>query len=240
MKDRLIRHLYRLLILSFYKLFLSVELRGEANLPDPKSGPLILAANHFAIFDVPILGYWLPIFPTFFASIELWENRLLSPGLNAMSNDLIKLKRGIVDRQALAAALSHLADGGWLVIFPEGGITPESIALATAGRSTADVPTGLVRQDPVLLPGRLGAARLAIATRASLVPIGISGTDQILENLHRFRRTPVIVTIGKPIMPEIPPDGFDRRAKKKIASALTDRLMAEIGALLAPQRNGPS
>ncbi|MEM7801972.1 MAG: lysophospholipid acyltransferase family protein, partial [Chloroflexota bacterium] len=139
---RFVRLSYRFVILAFYQLFVSVNIVGKENLPDPRSGPLILVANHFSVFDVPLIAYWLPIFPTFYTSAELWENRLLAPGLDAMSDDLIRVNRGVVDRGALNRGLTHLRGGGWLMIFPEGGVTPESIAISSAGESTAHVQTG--------------------------------------------------------------------------------------------------
>lgn len=235
---RLIRGSYRFVILTFYRLFVSVRVVGRENLPDPRSGPLILVANHFSIFDVPLIAYWLPIFPTFYTSVELWENRFLAPGLNAMSDDLIQVNRGVVDRKALTQGVDHLRRGGWLMIFPEGGVTPESIDRASAGLSTANVETGLVREKPVLLEGKEGVAFLAISTQAPVLPIGLVGTEKILAQARRFKRTRIEIRIGKKIGPFERPPELRGRAKRAYLSWVLQRIMNQIAAMLPSDNRG--
>ena len=224
----LIRLLYRALIVTFYKLFIPVKIIGRENMPSPDAGPLIIIANHFSIFDVPLMGYWLPAFPTFFASAELWENGWLAPGLNAMSADLIKLKRGVVDRDSLKKGLDCLANGGWLMLFPEGGVTPESIALSAGGSSTADQSFGLVRAEPVLLPPRPGAALLATHSGAQVLPIGIHNSHLVLQNLRRLRRTPVEIHIGRPAGPFKLDPSLGGAAKREKLDEIGEELMLKI------------
>jgi 1-acyl-sn-glycerol-3-phosphate acyltransferase len=84
-------------------------------------------------------------------------------------------------------------DQGLAGIFPEGTVNPEP-------------ETGLLR-------GRKGAARIALATEAPVVPVGVWGTQQRWPKpgLH-FRRPwrPVVaVSYGEPILPKGDPDSTE-------------------------------
>src|SRR5205823_10433247 len=112
----------------------------------------------------------------FVAKAEYFENRMTRWLFRATGQ--IPLKRGSPAgaREALAAASDVLAGGGTLGIYPEG----------TRSR------------DGKLHRGKLGPARLAAATGAAIVPVGLVGTDEVQlpdERLpHLFR--PVSVRFG--------------------------------------------
>jgi 1-acyl-sn-glycerol-3-phosphate acyltransferase len=129
----------------------------------PKTGPLVVAANHISNFDPPILGIALPRPVSYMAKKELFAIPVLKqliPRLNAYP----------VDRQAggtaaLRASLRMLKEGRCLGIFPEGG------------RNV----TGTNEE-------KAGAAFLAAASGAPVVPAAIVGTRK----LRPFGRVTVV------------------------------------------------
>lgn len=129
----------------------------------PKTGPLIVAANHISNFDPPLLGIALPRPVAYMAKKELFAMpviKQLIPRLNAYP----------VDRQAggtaaLRASLRLLKEGRAVGIFPEGG-----------------------RNVSGTNEEKAGAAFLAAASGAPVVPAAIVGTRK----LRPFRRVTVI------------------------------------------------
>lgn len=69
-----------------------------------------------------------------------------------------------------------------------------------AGRAVLVFPEGHRNQDPELLPFSPNVARLAIKLQAPVIPVGIAGTEHVLQPGHRFpRRSRVVVVYGKPL-----------------------------------------
>ena len=98
----------------------------------------------------------------------------------------IPLRRGERDQGALDVAIETIRGGALAGIFPEGTVNPE--------------PGG------GLMRGRKGVARIALATDAPVVPVGIWGTQARWprSGLH-FRRPwrPVVaISYGEPIRPK--------------------------------------
>ena len=98
----------------------------------------------------------------------------------------IPLRRGQRDQGALDIAIDTIRGGALAGIFPEGTVNPEP-------------GSGLLR-------GRKGVARIALATDAPVVPVGIWGTQARWprSGLH-FRRPwrPVVaISYGEPIRPK--------------------------------------
>ena len=141
------------------------------------------------------------------AKAEYFENRMTRWLFRTTGQ--IPLRRGSPAgaRQALAAASEVLAGGGTLGIYPEG----------TRSR------------DGKLHRGKLGPARLAAATGAAIVPVGLVGTEKVQlpdERLpHLFR--PVAVRFGVPKR-LVAPDG---RASTSRLRETTDELMHDIADL---------
>jgi 1-acyl-sn-glycerol-3-phosphate acyltransferase len=143
----------------------------------------------------------------FVAKAEYFESRLTRWLFRATGQ--IPLRRGSPAgaRQALAAASEVLSAGGTLGIYPEG----------TRSR------------DGKLHRGKLGPARLAAATGAVIVPVGLVGTDRVQlpdERVpHLFR--PVAVRFGAPKRLET----ADGRASASRLRETTDELMNDIADL---------
>jgi 1-acyl-sn-glycerol-3-phosphate acyltransferase len=175
--------------------------RGLEHLPE---GGFVLAANHTSNFDPWPLG--VPFLPQrqlrFMAKSELF-NPILSPILRA--GGAFKVRRGEGDVEAMRTAVELVRDGEIVVMFPEG----------TRRRK------GLVKRHQAR--PHTGAARIALAAGAPLVPAAIGGTDRLL------RLGPLRVAYGPPIdLSDL--DGQDNKTAARVA---TDRLMAKIDELKA-------
>jgi 1-acyl-sn-glycerol-3-phosphate acyltransferase len=170
--------------------------RGVEHLPE---GGFVLAANHTSNFDPWPLG--LPLLPDrqlrFMAKSELF-NPIFTPILNA--GGAFKVRRGQGDVEAMRRAIQLVKEGEIVVMFPEG--TRQTKGLRK--RHTARPHTG--------------AARIALAAGAPLVPAAIAGTDRL------SRLGPLRVAYGAPIdVSDL--DGADTKTAAQVA---TDRLMAKI------------
>lgn len=180
----------------------------------PASGPFLLAANHRSYFDVVALALVVARTgrPTrFLAKKELFD----APVVGAIARALggIPVDRAGRARDALGPAEQVLRAGEGLVVLPQGTI-----------------PRGPAFFDPVLR-GRTGVARLAAATKAPVVPVGLWGTEEVwprsslVPRVTRLVSPPLVqVRVGPPV------EGLERRASSVVAD--TERVLAAIAALL--------
>jgi 1-acyl-sn-glycerol-3-phosphate acyltransferase len=183
------------------------EVLGLENLA-AQSPPLILAANHSSMMDTPLLLASMPrelrhktvvaaASDYFFSS--RWRGLFVSVALGAVPMD-----RQATSTRTLDAVSQLLAEKWCLIIYPEGSRT----------------------LDGRLYRGRTGIARLALAARAPIVPVGITGTYDCMP-AGRGWPVPghVQVRFGKPLT-------FDRYllgvADQLVLRAITDQVMYEI------------
>lgn len=180
-----------------------------------RSGPFILVANHCSQMDPPLLGwatgYQVGRIVHFMAKEEMHRWPLI--GWLADRSGVFFVRRGEGDRAAQRLALSLLAGGRPIGIFPEG----------TRSR------------DGRLRDVRPGAALLAIRSGVTVVPVGIAGTHRLFRSGRRLpRRSRVVIRIGKPFVVGHQPTGRIDRAQ--LASGAL-RIRDEIAGLLpASQR----
>lgn len=224
-------------------LLLDVKISGTENIPKTKE-PLILVANHFSWFDVPLLTALLPLHPVFMVATEsrrLWHVRIFMSLFNG-----IPIWRGQVDRNAFDHAKMVLQNGGVLGVFPEGGIDPENSFKTSRGDVILDDRyTFVSRLSGQLVKPKPGTAFLAVQTDARILPVGLIGTEKIVDNilnwrrLLRLERTVVEMKIGPAFGPlEMDPSltGRDRRIQ---INNLADMIMQRIAELFPPERRGP-
>lgn len=173
--------------------------RGVEHLPE---GGFVLAANHTSNFDPWPLG--VPLLPDrqlrFMAKAELF-NPIFTPILRG--GGAFKVRRGEGDMEAMRTAIELVRQGEIVVMFPEGTRRAKGLRKKHVARA------------------HTGAARIALAAGAPLVPAAITGTDR----LSRFER--LRVAYGEPIdVSDL--DGADTKTAAQVA---TDRLMAKIDEL---------
>jgi 1-acyl-sn-glycerol-3-phosphate acyltransferase len=156
---------------------------------------VIVAANHESLLDPPLLALVSRRPLHFLAKVELWRYRPGAWLMDALGG--IPIRR---DRRDLLSV-------------------DRAEELLRAGESVAIFPQGTVQGGP----WTRGAARLALATGAPLVPVRIVGTKRALSK-GRIRFSKVRLVIGEPIPVE--------QAKPTVAAAraLTAELERRVGA----------
>jgi len=184
----------------------------------PRTGPVILAANHISNADPVILGAWLT--PRLGRRIhwlgkkEMFDWPIV--GWMARNGGVVPVDRAGADVEAFRLAQRVLQAGHVLVVFPEGTRSP-----------TAELQTP-----------KDGLAMLALRTDATIVPIGISNTDKVWPK-GRLLPTPgrhATMRIGEPFkVGELLPPGIARKSAKTLATTL---IMRRIAALLDPRHRG--
>jgi 1-acyl-sn-glycerol-3-phosphate acyltransferase len=198
----------RIVINAVFSVIIRREIVGRENFPKP---PYILAINHLAMYDVPLLATVCPHNIRAFAASKHRGN--LFYGSILTGGGAIWVRRGEVDRQALREALNLLKKEGEVL-----GMAPEG----TRARGTY-----------ALQKGKTGAAYLATRADVPIVPVGIAGTERIKENLPHLRRTHVRVVIGKPF--RLPESG---RVRGEKLEEYTDLIMRRIAELLPEEYRG--
>ncbi len=188
-----------------------VEIEGVENIP--ASGAAIVVFNHRSYFDPTVMGLVIAKAGRTLRGLgkkEVFDVPLVGRLARAMGG--IRVDRGTGSDEPLEAATAALEVGELLMMAPEGTI-----------------PRGPAFFDPEL-KGRWGAARLAAATRAPVIPVGLWGTEKVwprsarLPRLSLTDRPLVTATVGPPV-----------ELKYRSADADTKRIMAAISALLPPE-----
>jgi 1-acyl-sn-glycerol-3-phosphate acyltransferase len=184
----------------------------------PRTGPLIIAANHASNLDAPVLGAWL--IPRLGRRIHWLGKRELFAwpivGWVAANGGVHPVDRDSADVEAFRLASRILDAGHILFVFPEGTRSP----------------------DGALQEARDGVALLALRTGAPIVPIGIGGTSRVWPKGQRLPHPGghVVVRVGSPFRPaDELPAGTDRRTAKRL---VTRMIMDRIAGLLPPGQRG--
>lgn len=155
----------------------------------PRSGPAIVVANHRSYFDPAV--WLLAVFeagrnPRSLGKKEVLDAPVIGPLVKA--SGAIRVDRDGGGADAFLAAEEALHCGEVIIIAPQGTI-----------------PRGGDFFDPVLR-GKTGAARLAAATGAPVIPMGVWGTEQVWPRSSRLpdlgcvlHRPTVRVRVGRPV-----------------------------------------
>ncbi|HEV2907069.1 MAG TPA: 1-acyl-sn-glycerol-3-phosphate acyltransferase [Actinomycetota bacterium] len=193
----------RAIVGSVLRRYFRLVVRGAERVP--RSGPVVLAANHDSMWDSPVLAVASPRPIVFMAEEGLFGSATASWFFTRLGG--FPVRRGGGDLRAIRAALSVVNSGRVLGIYPEG-----------------------TRRPGALLRFRLGAAWIALASGALLVPAGIAGTGHIVSGRISIpRRAHLQITFGEPITVVKEPKAGKRLDQ---ASDLTDRLRSEVERLI--------
>ena len=157
------------------------ERRGLDRLTD-LDGPVIFAANHHSHVDAGLLITSLPephrhqVFAG--AAADYFFDKRLKATASALVLNAIPIDRSKVSRRSADQAAELIDDGWSMVIFPEGGRSPDGWGQ----------------------PFRGGAAYLAIRCGVPVVPVHLAGTGRVLpKGQSRPRPSRTVVTFGRPL-----------------------------------------
>jgi 1-acyl-sn-glycerol-3-phosphate acyltransferase len=202
--------LFGIAVVGFFSRLL-FRLRVEGADRVPSSGSAIVAGNHVSALDGVALalatGSRGRRMTRFLVAAEFFRKLWCGWALRLYRQ--IPIRRGARDQGALDVAIETIRGGALAGIFPEGAVNPEPEA-------------GLLR-------GRKGAARIALATDAPVVPVGIWGTQARWPkpglHLRRPWRPAVAISYGEPIPPK--GDAGSAADVQAFADVITDAIAAQ-------------
>ena len=157
-------------------IFSSVKVSGLESI-DP-SVPHVYAVNHASALDIPVLYVYLPFLFRIAFKSELLSYPIVGWHLKRSGQVCIDQQNPSRSISSIRAALKGLKAGLPLVIFPEGGRTP----------------------DGEIKPFLSGAFFLAIKAQVDVVPVALVGTYELLPmNTYHIKSRPLEMRVGEPI-----------------------------------------
>jgi 1-acyl-sn-glycerol-3-phosphate acyltransferase len=178
-----------------------LKVEGEENVP--LVGPLIVASNHLSYVDPPLISMILPRTTIFLAKRELFDHALAGAFVRQWS--AISLERGTGDLGALRAAIKALSRDQVIGMFPEGH-----------------------RSSGPLRKAMPGAGLLAVKSQSPILPIAITGTENIKGTMGIFSHPYIHVRIGQAF--RVP--YLEGRLSRTQLDSLTDMIMIRIAEML--------
>jgi 1-acyl-sn-glycerol-3-phosphate acyltransferase len=157
-------------------IFSPVTVVGLENIDTSK--PMVYAANHGSAIDIPLLYVYLSFQFRIIHKKELLGYPIVGWHLKRSGQICIDQQNPSRSIGNIRSALKSLKAGMPLVIFPEGGRTP----------------------DGKIKPFMPGAFFLAIKAQVEVVPVALVGTYELLPmDTYHIKSRPMEVRFGKPI-----------------------------------------
>ncbi|MDD9945616.1 MAG: lysophospholipid acyltransferase family protein [Myxococcales bacterium] len=158
---------------------IDVSVRDDSGMREGQG--YVVVSNHLSHLDIVVLFMTLPVVPGFVAKQELKKVPFLSQALDLGGHVLIDRQDRDRARESLAEAAGQIRSGRTVLVFPEG---------TRGGSNTIGV-------------FKTGAFHLAKEAGVPLVPVGISGSRDVMPRegwlIHPGR---IHVHIGEPIEAE--------------------------------------
>lgn len=196
-------------------------IEGRENIP--RTGPVLLASNHLSFVDSIVIPLVAPRRVVFLAKSDYFTGK----GLRGASMRLfftavgaVPIRRGTAGaaREALNAAMEILDEGLAFGIYPEG----------TRSR------------DGRLYRGRTGVAWLALTAGCPVVPVGLSGTEDIQpvgSRIPRIRK--ITIRFGEPLDFSHLQGAKPGPARREATEAVMAAIQRLSGQERAPRYNSP-
>jgi len=142
------------------------------------SKPHVYAVNHASALDIPVLYVYLPFQFRIVFKKELLSYPIVGWQLKRSGQVCIDQQKPTNSIAAIRSAVKSLKAGMPLVIYPEGGRTP----------------------DGEIKPFLPGAFFLAIKAQVDIVPVALVGTYELLPmNTYHIKCRPLEMRVGEPI-----------------------------------------
>lgn len=202
----LIRGLLRLIGRVLIRLLARPQVTGLENLP--KEGPLILVGNHVALIEVIMMAMYVPWQVEFVGTGDIPFDPRFARIVNLWG--VIPVNRGSTDRKELNVPLDILRQGGFVGIFPEGGIWSTTMKRA-----------------------RTGVAWLSYHANAPILPMGFGGMRGALQAALTLKRPRIIMNVGK-LMPPVS-GTVEGKSRKEALEDAANAIMAQVEALIPPE-----
>lgn len=178
----------------------------------PSTGSFILAPSHRSYVDWLIAARVTRRRLRYLVKAEVWKSKAAGRLIEALG--AFPVQRGAADRHAFLLALSVLATGEPLVVFPE----------------------GTRQRGPEIAELQDGAAYLALRARVPIVPVALGGTEAAMPRGAAIPRPGrVRIVVGEPISPEGFLDGLGEgstRVPRAATRALSEVLRRRLQELL--------
>lgn len=174
-------------------------------------GPLILCTNHTGSIEAPIFYTELAPRPvTGIAKVENWDNWLFNRVFTLW--DIIPIRRGQSDMDAMRAAIGGLEQNKVLGMSPEG-------TRSKTGK---------------LLKAKPGIVTLAMHSKAPIQVAAHWGGENFGANIKRLKRTHFQIRVG----PVFYLDARGERVTKEIRQQMADEMMYQLAKLLPAEYRG--
>jgi 1-acyl-sn-glycerol-3-phosphate acyltransferase len=142
------------------------------------SKPQVYVVNHLSAFDIPVLYTHLPFQFRILAKKELFRYPFMGWHLRRSGQIPVVLENPKASVRSLSLAVAAIRKGNSLVIFPEGGRSPNGQLQAFMG----------------------GAFYAAVKAQVDVVPVVLVGTYEMLKmNSYHIKPGPVQMVVGSPI-----------------------------------------
>src|SRR5260370_40782912 len=211
------RGVSRMILRPTIRALMKHDWQGQDHIP--KSGGVIVAANHLSYADVLAVALFCDQsgrYPTFLAKSGLFKIKVLGPILGKLGQ--LPVYRGQADAAlVLRDAEQGVKDGACVVFYPESTVT----------------------RDPKMWPmvAKIGVARLALARGAPVIRLPHWGAQYVLPygsaRPHVIPRKTVRVLAGSPVdLSEFAGLPIDTKTMR----AATDKIMSDVAALVGKLR----
>jgi 1-acyl-sn-glycerol-3-phosphate acyltransferase len=211
------RGVSKIILRPLIRALMKHDWQGQENFP--KSGGMIVAANHLSYADVLAVALYVDQagrYPVYLAKSTLFKIKILGPILVKLGQ--LPVYRGQADAAlVLRDAEQGVRNGACVVFYPEATVT----------------------RDPAMWPmvSKTGVARLALATGAPVIPVAHWGAQDILPygtfRPHVVPRKTVRVLAGPPVdLSEFEGRPLDTPTLR----AATDKIMADVAGLVGKLR----
>lgn len=146
----------------------------------PKDTPVLYVSNHRSLMDIPLAYSTLPTVTGFIAKIEVKKVPFLSWWMELV-NCLF------LDRDDMRAGMKTILSG---------------IDNIKEGYSMFVAPEGTRNHEEEMLPFKEGSFKMSQKTNCPVIPVAISGSDDLFENSFPWvKKAITVIEYGKPIYP---------------------------------------
>ncbi|ACA56980.1 1-acyl-sn-glycerol-3-phosphate acyltransferase [Clostridium botulinum] len=212
-----LKFLSRKILNRYINKYANLKINGKENLKNIDK-PIIFISNHLSNSDALVINKVLEDQDiTFIAGVKLKDNSLTKLGLEITKT--IPIKPNTADKEAIYNIVKTLKSGNNILIFPEG----------TRSRTAK------------LMEPKKGVVLIQKLSKATIVPLGISGTEKLLPinekdmALECFQSADVTINIGKAL--ELPKKNKEE-SKHEYEDRLMDYFMSEIAKLIPKEYRG--